>query len=101
MIQGEGVQCGLALCSAARAKRYFQQGYFVYVAYVMDTREKGTATVDNVPIVWEFPDLFPEDMPGVPPERQVEFHIDLVHGKTLIAKTPYQLAPPEMQELST
>ena len=45
--------------------------------------------------------MFSEDLPRVPPKRQVEFRIDLVSGATPIAKEPYRLAPPEMQELST
>ena len=49
----------------------------------------------------ESPDVFPKDFSGVPPERQVEFRIDLVPGAAPIAKAPYRLAPPEMQELSS
>ncbi|GJQ90285.1 putative reverse transcriptase domain-containing protein [Tanacetum coccineum] len=50
-------------------------------------------------LVREFLDVFPEELPGIPPERQVEFRIDLIPGSTHIAKTPYRLAPSEMQEL--
>ena len=67
----------------------------------MDTRETGKETVGDVPMVREFTDVFPEELPGIPPERQVEFRIDLVPGAAPIAKAPYRLAPPEMQELST
>ena len=67
----------------------------------MDTREAGRATVGEVPVVREFADVFPEELPGIPPERQVEFRIDLVPGAAPIAKAPYRLAPPEIQELST
>nr|GFA59616.1 retrovirus-related Pol polyprotein from transposon 17.6 [Tanacetum cinerariifolium] len=45
-------------------------------------------------------DVFPEDLPGLPPVCQVEFQIDLIPGATLVARTPYRLAPSEMQELS-
>ncbi|GJW53896.1 putative reverse transcriptase domain-containing protein [Tanacetum coccineum] len=48
----------------------------------------------------DFVDVFPEDLSGLPPQRQVEFRIDLVPGATPIAKSPYRLAPSEMQELS-
>ena len=72
-----------------------------YIAYVMDAREKGKVTVDDVLVVREYPDVFPEDFPGIPPERQVEFKIDLVPGATLIPKAPYRLALPQMQKLST
>ncbi|GKC92416.1 putative reverse transcriptase domain-containing protein [Tanacetum coccineum] len=48
-----------------------------------------------------FPEVFPEDLPGLPPTRQVEFQIDLVPGAAPVARSPYLLAPSEMQELST
>ena len=67
----------------------------------MDTREAGKETVGDVLVVREFADVFPEELHGIPPERQVEFRIDLVPGAAPIAKAPYRLAPPEMQELST
>ncbi|GJZ51905.1 putative reverse transcriptase domain-containing protein [Tanacetum coccineum] len=57
--------------------------------------------LEDVPIVWEFPKVFPEDLPGLPPARQVEFQIDLVPGAAPVARAPYRLAPAEMQELST
>ncbi|GJV73423.1 putative reverse transcriptase domain-containing protein [Tanacetum coccineum] len=47
-----------------------------------------------------FPDVFPEDLPGLPPARQVEFQIDLVPGATPVARAPYRLAPSKMKELS-
>ncbi|GJU52679.1 putative reverse transcriptase domain-containing protein [Tanacetum coccineum] len=55
----------------------------------------------TVPIVREFLEVFPEDLPGLPPARQVEFQIDLVPGAAPVARAPYRLAPAEMQELST
>ena len=57
--------------------------------------------VDNVSIVREYPDVLLEDFPTVPSERQVKFKIDLVPGAPPIAKELYQLAPRDMQELST
>ncbi|GJY96685.1 hypothetical protein Tco_0513595 [Tanacetum coccineum] len=55
----------------------------------------------HVPIVRDFPEVFPEDLPGIPPTRQVEFQIDLVPGAAPVARAPYRLAPSEMQELSS
>ncbi|GKB16358.1 putative reverse transcriptase domain-containing protein, partial [Tanacetum coccineum] len=57
--------------------------------------------LEDVPIVREFPEVFPEDFPGLPPARQVEFQIDLVPGAAPVARAPYRLAPAKMQELST
>ncbi|GKA27870.1 hypothetical protein Tco_0714038 [Tanacetum coccineum] len=56
--------------------------------------------LEDIPVVKEFPNVFLEDLPGLPPVRQVEFQIDLIPGATPVARTPYRLAPSEMQELS-
>ncbi|GJS61096.1 putative reverse transcriptase domain-containing protein [Tanacetum coccineum] len=57
--------------------------------------------LEDVPIVKDFPDVFPEDLPGLPQTRQVEFQIDLVPGAAPVARAPYRLAPSEMKESST
>ncbi|GJT15918.1 putative reverse transcriptase domain-containing protein [Tanacetum coccineum] len=56
--------------------------------------------LEDIPVVREFPKVFPKDLPGLPLIRQVEFQIDLIPGATLVARAPYRLAPLEMQELS-
>ncbi|GJW25741.1 putative reverse transcriptase domain-containing protein [Tanacetum coccineum] len=56
--------------------------------------------LEDIPVVREFPKVFPEDLPGLPPIRQVEFQIDLIPRATPVARAPYRLAPSEMQELS-
>nr|GEY88691.1 putative reverse transcriptase domain-containing protein [Tanacetum cinerariifolium] len=56
--------------------------------------------LENVPIVRDFPEVFPEDLPGLPLTRQVVFQIDLIPGAAPVARAPYRLAPPEMKELS-
>ncbi|GKD40811.1 putative reverse transcriptase domain-containing protein, partial [Tanacetum coccineum] len=56
--------------------------------------------LEDIPLVREFPKVFPEDLPGLPPVRQVEFKIDLIPGADPIARAPYRVAPSEMQELS-
>ncbi|GJV50532.1 putative reverse transcriptase domain-containing protein [Tanacetum coccineum] len=56
--------------------------------------------LEDVPIVQDFPEVFPEDLPGLPLTRQVEFQIDLIPGVAPVARAPYRLAPSEMKELS-
>nr|GFA05146.1 retrotransposon protein, putative, Ty3-gypsy subclass [Tanacetum cinerariifolium] len=56
--------------------------------------------LENVLIVRDFSEVFPEDLPGLPLTRQVEFQIDLIPGAAPIARAPYRLAPSEMKELS-
>ncbi|GJU25081.1 putative reverse transcriptase domain-containing protein [Tanacetum coccineum] len=53
---------------------------------------------EDVPIVRDFPEVFPEDLSGLPPTRQVEFQIDLMPGAAPVARAPYRLAPYEMKE---
>ncbi|GJT02049.1 putative reverse transcriptase domain-containing protein [Tanacetum coccineum] len=55
--------------------------------------------ISDIPVLRDFTDVFPKDLLGLPPQRQVEFRIDLVPGATPVAKSPYRLAPSEMQEL--
>nr|GEV44858.1 hypothetical protein [Tanacetum cinerariifolium] len=56
--------------------------------------------LEDVPIVQDFPEVFLEDLPGLPPTRQVEYQINLIPGAAPIARVPYRLAPSEIKELS-
>ncbi|GJY84206.1 hypothetical protein Tco_0497582 [Tanacetum coccineum] len=57
-------------------------------------------TLSDIPTIRDFEDIFSDDLSGLPPQRQVEIHIDLIPRATPVAKSPYRLAPSEMQELS-
>jgi hypothetical protein len=59
----------------------------------------GEKTLEQVPVIREYPDVFPEDLPGLPPDRDVEFVIDLVPGTTPLNKQHYRMSKPEMNEL--
>ncbi|GKA80536.1 putative reverse transcriptase domain-containing protein [Tanacetum coccineum] len=66
-----------------------------------ETKDKSKEKrLEDVPIVQDFPEVFPEDLPGLPLTRQVEFQIDLVPGAAPVARAPYRLALYEMKELS-
>nr|GEW01726.1 hypothetical protein [Tanacetum cinerariifolium] len=66
-----------------------------------ETKDKSKEKrLEDVPIDQDFPEVFPKDLPGIQPTRQMEFQIDLVPGATLVARAPYRLAPSEMKELS-
>ncbi|GKF92047.1 hypothetical protein Tco_0278766 [Tanacetum coccineum] len=56
--------------------------------------------LEDIPVVRESLEVFPEDLPGLPPVRQVEFQINLILGAAPIARAPYRLAPSKIQELS-
>jgi hypothetical protein len=55
--------------------------------------------VKDIPVVCEYPDVFPDDLPGMPPDRDIEFIIELQPGTALISKRPYRMPPNELAEL--
>ncbi|GJT45986.1 retrotransposon protein, putative, ty3-gypsy subclass [Tanacetum coccineum] len=66
----------------------------------MEKKKSDEKRLEDIPVVREFPKVFPEDLPGLPSIRQVEFQIDLILGATPVARAPHRLAPSEMQGLS-
>ncbi|GKB62545.1 putative reverse transcriptase domain-containing protein [Tanacetum coccineum] len=93
----------LNIISCTKAQKYLLQGCHVFLAHITikETGDKSKKKqLQDVPIVKNFPEVFPEDLPGLPPTRQVEFHIDLVPGAAPVARAPYRLAPSEMKELA-
>ncbi|GJV60150.1 putative reverse transcriptase domain-containing protein [Tanacetum coccineum] len=106
IIRGDNYDSGskLNIISCTKTQKYIEKGCQVYLAQVTSKKAEGKSEekrLEDVPIVREFPEVFPEDLPGLPPARQVEFQIDLVPGAAPVARAPYRLAPAEMQELST
>ncbi|GJX70398.1 putative reverse transcriptase domain-containing protein [Tanacetum coccineum] len=106
IIQGDKYGNGskLNIISCTRTQKYIQKGCQVYLAQVTSKKAEDKSEekrLEDVPIIREFLEVFPDDLPGLPPSRQVEFQINLVTGAVLVARTPYRLAPAEMQELST
>nr|GFA91076.1 reverse transcriptase domain-containing protein [Tanacetum cinerariifolium] len=83
--------------------KYMLKGCQVFLARVTMKEAEGKSKkkrLENVPIVRDFPEVFPEDLPGLPPTRQVVFQIDLIPGAAPVVQAPYRLAPSEMKELS-
>ncbi|GJV64806.1 putative reverse transcriptase domain-containing protein [Tanacetum coccineum] len=93
----------LNIISCTKTQKYLLQGCHVFLAHITikETGDKSKKKqLQDVPIVKNFPEVFPEDLPGLPHTRQVEFHIDLVPGAAPVARAPYRLAPSEMKELA-
>ena len=65
---------------------------------MVETENEGIL-VDEIPVVREFPDVFPDDIAGLPLDREVEFTIDLIPGAEPIFIPPYRMAPTELREL--
>ncbi|KAJ9557738.1 hypothetical protein OSB04_012352 [Centaurea solstitialis] len=78
VVYGKGRRVSTSFCSIAKARKYIQRGCTGFLVYVMaDQAKERKLSVADVPVVSEFPDVFPEDLPGLPPDRQIEFGIDL------------------------
>nr|GFA98369.1 hypothetical protein [Tanacetum cinerariifolium] len=91
------------IISCVKTQKYMLKGCQVFLAHVTMKKVEGKSEkkrLENVPIVWDFPEVFPEDLSGLPPARQVVFQIDLIPGASPVAWAPYRLAPSEMKELS-
>ncbi|GJZ58902.1 putative reverse transcriptase domain-containing protein [Tanacetum coccineum] len=91
----------LEVISSIRTQKYIDQGCQVFLIQMM--KEEKTKILEkeaNPNVVRDFPEVFPEDLPGLPPTPQVEFHIELMPRATPVARTPYRLAPAEMKELA-
>ncbi|KAF5801008.1 putative nucleotidyltransferase, Ribonuclease H [Helianthus annuus] len=85
--------------SMLKASRCLNRGCVIYMAQVIIEEPK--PKIEDLPVISEYPEVFPEELPGLPPDRQVEFRIDIIPGAAPIARAPYRLAPTEMNELRT
>ena len=74
------------------------KGCEAFLACVMADRN-GEVSLGDISVVREFLDVFPEDLPGLPLDREIEFSIDLLPGTVPISKAPYRMAPIELKEL--
>ncbi|KAI3780620.1 hypothetical protein L2E82_10605 [Cichorium intybus] len=97
-IQGERHRLRMPVISFAQARSCISKGGMSYLAYV-SVAQPIKVGVANVNVVNEFPDVFPDELPGLPPDRQVEVTIELIPGAAPVARAPYRLAPSEMVEL--
>ncbi|KAJ9566488.1 hypothetical protein OSB04_002454 [Centaurea solstitialis] len=87
-----------SLMSVIKANRCIRKGCVWFMACVVDSgRDK--LEVKDVEVVCDYPEVFSEDLVSLPPDREIEFQIDLVPGATPIAKAPYRLAPLELKEM--
>ena len=83
-----------------KAPKLLGKGCNGFLCHVVKT-EDAESSLEDIPVVREFSDVFFDEIPGMPPLREVKFCIDLIPGVTPISRTPYQTAPTELKELKT
>ena len=85
--------------SALKARELLQQGCVGYLAHVVDTNRTQTLGPGETRVVCDFADVFPDELPGLPPLCEIEFAIDLIPGFEPASKVAYHMAPAELKEL--
>ncbi|XP_024962510.1 uncharacterized protein LOC112502744 [Cynara cardunculus var. scolymus] len=99
IVQGETPERSLRIVSCMKIHSYLRKKYLAFLAQVTEKKPEGKK-LEDISVVRHYPEVFPDELPGLPPPRQVEFQIDLIPGAAPVAKAPYRLASAEMQELS-
>ena len=84
--------------SAMQPRRFIRKGYEAFLALILNSKI-GLVNVEKIPVVREFPDVFLEELPGIPLEREVDLSIEIMPGTTLVSRAPYRMAPAELKEL--
>nr|GEZ30370.1 putative reverse transcriptase domain-containing protein [Tanacetum cinerariifolium] len=85
VVKGDDCVSRLKVVSCMKVKKYVDRGSYLFVAQVIE-KEPIERRLKDVPVICKFPDVFPEDLPGLPPPRQLEFEIELVPGAALVAR---------------
>ena len=84
--------------TAMKASKMLRKSYQGYLAYAIEVRDSGSR-LEDILVVREFLDVFPEDLPGIPPDREIDFQIELAPKTEPISKATYRMAPLELKEL--
>ncbi|KAK8714256.1 hypothetical protein V6N13_149449 [Hibiscus sabdariffa] len=100
VVVGENIKFLSNVVSTLEAQRLMDDGCQAYLAYVMNPN-MGEARPRDIRTVWDFPGVFPEELPGLPPDREVEFVIETHADSAPVSISPYRMAPKELKELKT
>ena len=71
----------------------------MYASHILEEIENETPRLEDFHVLQEFRDVFPDEFPGLPPKRDIDFKIELVAAAALVSKTPYRMSTPKMLEL--
>ncbi|XP_075499384.1 uncharacterized protein LOC142537775 [Primulina tabacum] len=96
---GSDSQSRIPLVSSMEMFRILSTGNEGFMNYAVDATQGKRFEVSDIPVVKEFPDIFPDEIPGFPPQREIDFNIELVSGTNPISRAPYRLALAELKEL--
>ena len=86
----------LNVISAMQARRFLRKGCEAFLALVLDSK-MGQVNLKDIPVIKEFLDVFPEELSGLPPEKEVDLVIKVLHGTIPISRAPYYMAPTKLK----
>ncbi|KAK1570077.1 hypothetical protein QYE76_016383 [Lolium multiflorum] len=89
----------LSLKSPDGSRMIYQGDKHTQIEVELQLNSMKEVKLEDIPVVNEFQDVFPAELPGMPPDREIEFTIDLILGTAPIAKEPYKMGPKELKEL--
>jgi hypothetical protein len=98
-LQGIRKPVSVRQISALQMRKYCRKGCTLYAIQVLKTIEGDKPSPDDHPILREYRDVFPEEVPGLPPRRDIDFSIELAPGAVPVSRTPYRMSTPELVEL--
>ena len=99
-VQGIGSSEMSNVISAMQARRFIRKGYEAFLALILDSK-RGQVYVQKIPVVREFSNVFPEELPGIPLEREVDLAIEIIPGTVPMSRAPYRMAPTELKEVKS
>ena len=89
------------MISIMKTRRMLYNECIGYLANIIDTTKEERSKSEDVAVVRNFVEVFPEDLSGIRLDREISFEIELMPGTTPISKAPYRMAPAELKELQT
>ena len=98
IVQGIRSDAMSNVISALQAKRLMRKGCETFLALILDSK-RGQVDMEKIPVVREFSDVFPEELPGIPLEREVDLSIEIVPGTIPMSRALYRMDPTELKEL--
>ena len=86
--------------SAMQPKKFCRKGCRLYASHVLEAKQNETPSLEGFHVLKEFRDVFPDEVPGLPPKRDIDFIIDLVPIVAPVSKTPYRMSTPKLLEMN-
>ena len=100
IVQGIGSSVMSNVVSTMQDRRFMRKGCETFLAVILDSK-RGQVDLEKIPVVKEFLDVFPEELLGIPLEREVDLAIEIVPGTVPMSKVSYRMAPMELKELKS